>query len=172
MRLGVERAAILRQPSDVDGFARSELDRVRRVPRFDDEIIVASDRQAETEDVTHIDELFHFGLDGMRIGVQAVFVELDTFRADRHFGFVANLRHVDRLGVNLFAVVQRHNAFVAFDRCHRTSECVVFANELRNEAVFRLFIELIWRSKLLDAAIVKHGNRSDMVSASVWSWVT
>ena len=41
---------------------------------------------------------------------------------------------------------------------HDTLKRVVFADELRNETVFRFFVQLIRRSQLLNSPIVKHSN--------------
>src|SRR6056297_987882 len=57
----VEGAAILRQPADLDLFARLEAALIGGVAGLDDEILVAGDAQAGAVDVAHVDELQHLG---------------------------------------------------------------------------------------------------------------
>ncbi len=63
--LRVERAAIFNQPANVDHLAWRQTHLIRRVARLNDEVVFASNPKACAEDVTHIDELKHFSLQGM-----------------------------------------------------------------------------------------------------------
>src|SRR6056297_944978 len=78
----VQRTAIARQPADFDLLARLQAALIGRVACFDDEIIFASDTQAGSEHITHVDEFLDLGLQRMGAFTQLVRIHLNPFGAD------------------------------------------------------------------------------------------
>ena len=113
--LGVQRAAIFGKPADFDLLAGLQARLIGGVAGLDDEIIAARNPQPRAENVTHIDEFQHFGLERMRAVLQTRLVEFDPLGADRHAWCARPLGDVDRLRVDDLAAVQLHDAAVAFD---------------------------------------------------------
>ena len=69
--------------------------------------------QARAEDVAHIDELKHFGLQRMRIRAKPVAVHLNPFGPDGNTRALTHFRDIDGLGINLLTPVQLDQAFAA-----------------------------------------------------------
>jgi hypothetical protein len=81
------------------------------------------------------------------------------------------LADVDRQRLDLLATAQRPRSARRLAE-QAAVEAVVLADEVGDEGVFRLFVEvrggaICWISPWWNTA-----TRSDMVSASPWSWVT
>ena len=85
-------------------------------------------------------------------------LELDPFGADGHQHLLSLGSHVHRGGVDHLAGGQAHKGLVARYFLDHAGQLVVLADELGDEAVFRLFVKLRGRCQLLDAAVVEDGD--------------
>ena len=85
-------------------------------------------------------------------------VVFNPFGTNGNARAITGLGHIDRLAVNQLAIIKLHQRAVIANFLDHAFQRVVFADELRHKAVFRRFIKLIRRCKLLDAPIVKHSN--------------
>src|SRR6056297_881146 len=154
----VEGAAILRQPTNFDLLARLQALLVRRVSGLDDEIVLARNLQTRAEDITHVNELGHLGLQSMSVFAQLRRVHLNALRADRNGCALARFADIHGLGINQFTVIKLNQRKAIVDFLDGAFKRIVLADELRDEAVFRAFVKLIGWRQLLNAAIVEDGN--------------
>jgi hypothetical protein len=75
-------------------------------------------------------------------------------------------------GVDQVATVEPHGRAAAVDRLDPAREGVVLADELGDEAVLGPLVEILGGASCWITPSLKTAIRSDIVSASDWSWVT
>mmetsp|Transcript_22335 Transcript_22335/g.35678 ORF Transcript_22335/g.35678 Transcript_22335/m.35678 type:complete len:392 (-) Transcript_22335:779-1954(-) len=155
--LGVQRTAIFRQPTNFDLLTWGEAFHIRGVPSLNHKLFIARNRQTCAEDITHVNELFHFGFQRVCAFLNTVFIVFNTFRTDRNPCPRSRLyAFMYWLTVDQLAVVQFHNRDAVVDLFDHTFQRVVLADELRHKAVLWVFIQCVRWIQLLNAAIVKN----------------